>query len=293
MEVRPYQTYDEEAVGALDPAISRAMALHAGVIPASRFVASERGRIYGAGYLLNGPGAFVHLEFAVNARRRLGVAAAESLFQTLIERFEALETDWLSDRAGVLRIWCREKDRAYRAFVESFGFTAKDRMKRMRRTFQKYPPSVRTGDFTIAPFSLKDDRDLDRYLASTAEAYGTEDPADEMDFRLNHCDGVLYALKPAEEEFPAAFLTTWPAGKGVAATENILTRKPYRRRGYATALIEYAGAALREEGFKEATLNVYENDIEAIRLYESLGYRETDTLLEYHYRTEPAKTPSP
>ena len=55
--------------------------------------------------------------------------------------------------------------------------------------------------------------------------------------------------------------------------ENISTRRPWRRRGLARALIGATIAALRERGMSEGALGVdSENPSGALRLYESCGF---------------------
>ncbi|HEX5015767.1 MAG TPA: GNAT family N-acetyltransferase [Candidatus Limnocylindrales bacterium] len=55
--------------------------------------------------------------------------------------------------------------------------------------------------------------------------------------------------------------------------ENILIRRPWRRRGLATALIDSSIAALRERGMTEAALGVdAANESGALRLYRKAGF---------------------
>ena len=64
--------------------------------------------------------------------------------------------------------------------------------------------------------------------------------------------------------------------------EHISTRRPWRRRGLASALIADALRGLRQAGMTEAALGVdAENPTGALRLYESLGFRRTRTAISY------------
>jgi ribosomal protein S18 acetylase RimI-like enzyme len=58
-------------------------------------------------------------------------------------------------------------------------------------------------------------------------------------------------------------------------TEEISVRKPWRRRGLARALHARSLKLLREHGMQEAALSVdTENETGALRLYESMGFRQ-------------------
>ncbi|HSP48079.1 MAG TPA: GNAT family N-acetyltransferase, partial [Clostridiaceae bacterium] len=52
------------------------------------------------------------------------------------------------------------------------------------------------------------------------------------------------------------------------------TGKEYRRRGYATILIEKASEELRKKGYDSLCLYVTLENSDAVNLYESLGFYE-------------------
>jgi ribosomal protein S18 acetylase RimI-like enzyme len=71
-------------------------------------------------------------------------------------------------------------------------------------------------------------------------------------------------------------------GVSRAWLEHISVRRPWRRRGLASALIGRALVALREGGFDEAALGVdAENPSGALRLYEALGFRRQRVHVAY------------
>jgi len=64
--------------------------------------------------------------------------------------------------------------------------------------------------------------------------------------------------------------------------ERVSVRRPWRRRGLASALIVSALAGLRDAGMKDAMLGVdSENQTGALRLYESLGFIVRDHMTTY------------
>jgi mycothiol synthase len=74
-----------------------------------------------------------------------------------------------------------------------------------------------------------------------------------------------------------------PDGTRVGWTESIAVRRPWRRRGLARALLAASLRAVRDGGATSAALGVdQQNPNEALRLYESLGFRLVAEELEYH-----------
>lgn len=71
--------------------------------------------------------------------------------------------------------------------------------------------------------------------------------------------------------------------------ENILVRRPWRRRGLARALMASTIDALRERGMTEGALGVdAENPSGALRLYERVGFRPESHSITYRKAIPPA-----
>jgi ribosomal protein S18 acetylase RimI-like enzyme len=65
-------------------------------------------------------------------------------------------------------------------------------------------------------------------------------------------------------------------------TEDISVRRPWRRRGLATALLARSLKLLKEQGMQEANLGVdTENLTGALRLYERLGFEQIRTMINF------------
>jgi len=68
--------------------------------------------------------------------------------------------------------------------------------------------------------------------------------------------------------------------------DHVSVRRPWRRRGLASALIVASLHALRDAGMTEAALGVdAENPTGALQLYEGLGFLRTKRDLNYSKRT--------
>ena len=84
---------------------------------------------------------------------------------------------------------------------------------------------------------------------------------------------VMNFIYPAENE---------TLGQQRGWLDHVSVRRPWRRRGLASALIAASMRALRDVGMTEAALGVdAENPSGALRVYENLGFRRTRTGVAY------------
>ena len=81
----------------------------------------------------------------------------------------------------------------------------------------------------------------------------------------------VYVLRLGEERV-AAFCACWVI-VGELHINTIAVRADLRRRGLATALMQYVLADAQREGASRATLEVRRSNEAAQRLYETLGFR--------------------
>jgi mycothiol synthase len=79
-------------------------------------------------------------------------------------------------------------------------------------------------------------------------------------------------------------------GRRRGYTEQIFTRRPWRGRGIASALIGRNLRVLRDRGMTEAGLSVdTENPSGALRLYERLGFHEESRMITYRLEARPPR----
>ena len=68
-----------------------------------------------------------------------------------------------------------------------------------------------------------------------------------------------------------------------AATENIFTIPEYRRKKIGMATVAKSLSYLKKNGYKMATLTCVGDNLDAIALYNKMGYRVMGHLLELHW----------
>jgi mycothiol synthase len=79
-------------------------------------------------------------------------------------------------------------------------------------------------------------------------------------------------------------------GPLVGWTESIAVRRPYRRRGLASAMLAASLRRVRDAGADFAALGVdLQNENRASAIYERLGFRVTVEQLEFHRRVRPGE----
>jgi mycothiol synthase len=101
-------------------------------------------------------------------------------------------------------------------------------------------------------------------------------------------DTSLWRVAWDGDEVAGSVMTfIWPSeneGLGLRRgwLEHISVRRPWRRKGLASALMESALVGLRDAGMTEAALGVdAENISGALRVYEAMGFRRTKTGVAY------------
>ncbi|MCL2512472.1 MAG: GNAT family N-acetyltransferase [Oscillospiraceae bacterium] len=63
--------------------------------------------------------------------------------------------------------------------------------------------------------------------------------------------------------------------------DDICVDESYRRRGVGRKLVDFAAAFAKEKGLPRIELNVYENNIDAVRFYENYGFKIQKRVMEY------------
>ena len=239
------------------------------VLPGSAFIAEADGRITGTGYLLKEDGQALDLGWETEVSLE-GVLAAETLLSRYRTFWREYQAAFLDNEKPVLRVWCREKHRAFRGLLEENGFTVQEQMFLMEKALSEADHGKRS-------------RRVKRYRTDEEEQ-----PAQARSYAV------------FEGEQPVAFATVCPGSPGRSGMSlsrsgtqgvkepapfyrirNVFTEENFRRQGFATELLLDLEARLYAEGAAEIRLTVDVRNRPAIRLYRALGFDKTGKLLGY------------
>lgn len=120
-------------------------------------------------------------------------------------------------------------------------------------------------------------------------------------------DVATFGREPERDDFVAedpsgrvvGLVSVGPQGApGVAWISKVFVARAARRKGVGRTLLEVAHDAARQRGFREAALRTRAIFVEAVALYESLGYAQRPTAttdaanLLYHRPLSPTPPPS-
>jgi ribosomal protein S18 acetylase RimI-like enzyme len=86
--------------------------------------------------------------------------------------------------------------------------------------------------------------------------------------------GVFYGVEVRGRLVAVAGTHLISPAYGVAAVGNVFTHPAYRRRGYAIACTSAVVEEILAEGIGTIVLNVDERNVQAMRIYRKLGFRE-------------------
>lgn len=180
---------------------------------------------------------------------------------------------------------CDEANRASAAFAEALGYRLIRYSFEMRRRLDEpIPDAPLPPGLELRPVREADHR---RIWDANAEAMADHwEPAQrtEADFRDWFADPdndtTLWQVAWDGDEVAGLSMNAIYAeenerlGIRVGWLDQVSTRRPWRRRGVAAAVIVASLRALRERGMEEASLGVdAENPTGALGLYERLGFR--------------------
>lgn len=93
--------------------------------------------------------------------------------------------------------------------------------------------------------------------------------------------GLLYIGRAGEETVGSAQIIRCLDGEDLYM-DGFYIRKPYRRRGYGTALLSEVKNLLAGEGFVRLLVTLDPGNEAGLRLYESTGFHEVDYLPDYY-----------
>jgi len=153
------------------------------------------------------------------------------------------------------------------AVEQAYRFERVDVMQRMAVDAASFEPRVTHRATRLRPEHLEDLIEL--YGEASRTYFTPERLAREIYFGIYVDDRIV----------SAAGTHVRSADAGIAAVGNVLTRIQHRDRGMATSVSSaVTEAALAEH--RDVVLNVRQNNVPAIRVYERLGYRTHATFIE-------------
>ena len=207
----------------------------------------------------------------------------------------ALEVGQVDGRTGAraLTAWPDAHQAGAVALYESAGFDIVRYGFMMTRDLSEPIQALPLPDgLTVRPVDRADhrriwDADVEAFRDHWGRAERTE--ADFVRwFSMPELDTALWRVAWDGDEVAGSVMTfVYPEendklGVRRGWLEHVSVRRPWRRRGLASALIADALHALAETGLAEAALGVdAENPTGALRVYEALGFRRARTAVSY------------
>lgn len=207
------------------------------------------------------------------ARRGRDVVAAALLVEVLPFRpcFAMGETEALAQvfRDGIreTRLIVAAPPPARLAVEATYRFERCDVMRRMAVDAATFRPRRTHRVTRLGPRHLRDVVDL--YGDASRSYFTTERLEREIYFGIYVDDQLVSGAGTHVRSREA----------GLAAVGNVLTRMPHRDRGMATSVTSAVTEAALEE-HRDVVLNVREDNVPAIPVYERLGYRTHGTFIE-------------
>ena len=261
-------------------------------------VAEADGAFVGTGQVewrLRGDRVFHHVSVWVHpGRRRRGLGNA--LLRWAEDRVAVGIADGSMgpvDRPHLLAGWAELEVPGTEAFAEAAGYHVEGYGALMTRSLADpvevlaLPAGLETRQVSPADHRAIWDADVEAFLDHRDPAQRTEEDFIGW-FSQPDLDTTLWEVAWDGDEVAGSVLTfVFPdenARLGVKRgwLEHVSVRRPWRRRGLASALMSRSMQRLRDLGLAEAALGVdTENLSGAVRVYEALGFRRVRTAANY------------
>ena len=232
------------------------------------------------------------------ARRRQGLGSA------LLDRIQARSRQWDSrppgERAAYLQTFVSDTEADGLAFFPSRGFVPVRYAFKMERDLRTPVPSLPLPPgLELRPAAESHDRAIWEAQREAFQDHWGYTPWTEEHFQrftsYPHYDRSLWRVAWEGDQVAGMVLSyinpeenrQYRRLRGY--TEDIAVRRPWRRRGLASALIARSLTALQERGMAEAALSVdAENPTGALRVYERLGYHPVKQWTVFRRPLDPA-----
>ena len=225
-----------------------------------------------------------------DARRR---GIGRSLARWAERRSREVAATWPGSEPHELGAWVDSNGAGGLTLLESEGY------RRVRHGFlmtrplsEAIPDAPLPTGLEIRPVVEADhrriwDADTEAFRDHPASAERTEEHYQSW-FTMPNLDTALWRVAwDGDEVAGSVWSLVWPEekeklGLGRGWLEHISVRRPWRKRGLATALIAETLRVFRDMGLDEGALGVdSENPTGALRLYESLGFRRHKTGISF------------
>jgi mycothiol synthase len=232
--------------------------------------------------LTDGTRAFTSICLVRPADRRLGIGGA--MLGWAEAGMAVVAAGLPADRVSKMRTWTWDKDEGAAALLTERGWTKAGRGYEMiRPTLDDIPDVPLPDGFEVRPVADDDRRRVWDALVDAFRDHRDEDEAAEEDWAANeadpHQDPTLWAIAFDGDEVAAGVQGRIDPDENLhhgmlqGYIDGVWTRKPYRRRGLARALLARVLLRLHERGMTTVYLGVDGlNPNQAMNLYESLGF---------------------
>lgn len=171
-----------------------------------------------------------------------------------------------------LRFWCWENDKAAMQVLLESGFGIPSVVVLLSYDLSGDLPAKKDIEGIAIGRHDCDEEGIKAYLKSNELGYdGVQDSEDELRFAMN--DDSYRIFTACKEGDVLSACTVWRISDECWATENVFTVPDYRRMGLSRETIGEALRYLKAIGAKKSSLSVLGDNLNAIRLYLSLGFK--------------------
>lgn len=220
-------------------------------------------------------------DIVVDEESKYGKIVKSLLMDKLIERCNEYKAEYSNKKICICG-WCEADKIEEMQFLIAKGFAMSSVIPVLKYDLSKeirhyeIPKNIVIEQYPI------NENAIDKFIEATAAGNnGIADSKAELWFRTGGSSFKIFAA--IDNGKVVSSVTLWNIDEERSATENIFTIPEYRRKNIAREVIATGLQALKDKGGKIATLSVKGENLNAIKLYLSMGYELMYNLIEMQY----------
>lgn len=220
-------------------------------------------------------------DIAIDEDSQCAVLAKSLLMDKIIEKYNAYKKEHSSKKICTCG-WCDADEIGEMQFLLTKGFAMSSVVPVLKYDLTKEITHYEIPENIIIEQYTLNENTIDKFIEATAIADDdVPDSKGALSFRSGGQGFKIFVATDSGKIVSA--ITLWDIGEGRSATENIFTIPDYRRKNIAREIIATGLQSLKDSGQKIATLSMNGENLNAMKLYLSIGYELMYNLIEMRY----------
>jgi ribosomal protein S18 acetylase RimI-like enzyme len=288
--IRNYKLEDADSIGHLHPVLKLTYLFNKDLRNENIFCAEWEGNIIGVGHLepdgswdsfqeeSNLPFKKLRFNITLDQHYQDHSEVKYDLFNALLKRAKEIQVENSINTIKLINYIDANTHKEAQFLIEN-GFCMQEHQFFMMRNLSEPIPEIpQIAGINIRNWKMATEEEILQYLEAESSVFGHCWSSNRLKWYRGGPEWNTFTAFAGENV--AASIMTWGINGERSATENVFVKPEWRGKGVSKAIILRALHHLKTIGKKQATLTVRGDNLPAIKLYTSLGYKVEGHVLE-------------